>query len=417
MSSCIYPIINSKQIDDESRGGCINTFFTGNPNITQFRNVYQRCTHYRKFPVELKNENENENENGNVTFTINHTEFDKINAISDLTITIKGSSKLRLIDEISQYFERIQIKMGNQVIFELLGKSLMDIFSLYGDIYDKVHSAFRNTGELCIPIQYFMEGNNTFNLYGLKHDLVISCELLRKPKSINCYASGYKLTSDETSRNSLCSERLIWMYSTIIKKDTNEVTLTNINCISDIVVSIPADQVIYTKLNEIPLLRGDHPLLMCYRNSSDTYLYDNRYYYHSDIDPNQMLYSPFGGYITGGSSTKLSFSSKCAETRILLKYKGIIRSKNGNIQIVSGNNPKEHTNFYPLTKLDNNNFIEGYWSSVQSYEGDEDENYPFPQATDIPVDNEFLTKLNNVIKQHECDKIGYFGFSCCRLCE
>jgi hypothetical protein len=63
---------------------------------------------------------------------------------------------------------------------------------------------------------------------------------------------------------------------------------------------------------------------------------------------------------------------------------------------------------YPLTKVDETSYIEGYWRS--SYE----KNYPFPKPTDQPVDSDFLSALKDMMSTNQCNL--YRGFSFCRLC-
>lgn len=77
---------------------------------------------------------------------------------------------------------------------------------------------------------------------------------------------------------------------------------------------------------------------------------------------------------------------------------------------------------YPLTKVSEMEYIEGYW-----YDSDYPEKlYPFPKETDIMVDYEFLEKLDKVMQHMWVDrfKLGgsncvvrdYMGYSKCRLC-
>lgn len=75
----------------------------------------------------------------------------------------------------------------------------------------------------------------------------------------------------------------------------------------------------------------------------------------------------------------------------------------------------KHINYYPLTKVSNDTFIEGYWHNRQ-LDNSGNPIYPFPLATETKVDPQFLTKLQHVImKKASVDY--YFGYSRCRLCD
>lgn len=79
--------------------------------------------------------------------------------------------------------------------------------------------------------------------------------------------------------------------------------------------------------------------------------------------------------------------------------------------------------FYPLTKLKDNSFVEGYWFSNDS---NESKHYPFPKATSEPVDPNFIDKLETIMSfgltgsskqtDNRVTIESYFGSSECRLC-
>ncbi len=96
---------------------------------------------------------------------------------------------------------------------------------------------------------------------------------------------------------------------------------------------------------------------------------------------------------------------------------------------------KPNTNGYPLTKVSNTEYIEGYWRSSNTYKcicNDANRNYPVPIPSNAPNDNAFLQKLDQVIKlldrldiqerqQYKLldsnYKVTYLGYSNCRLCQ
>lgn len=97
------------------------------------------------------------------------------------------------------------------------------------------------------------------------------------------------------------------------------------------------------------------------------------------------------------------------------------RSKQFDVMILSNGRqvPVDKSNFYPLTRISENFFVEGYWFSNDS---NETKKYPFPKSTFDLVDSKFIDKLQTLMtEQNNTDKRitveSYFGSSVCRICE
>jgi len=73
---------------------------------------------------------------------------------------------------------------------------------------------------------------------------------------------------------------------------------------------------------------------------------------------------------------------------------------------------KINNNTYPLIKVSDSEFIEGYWKSSLPF----DKDYPIPNKTNISVNKMFLNKLSELTA---IDAMGlhYNGHSKCRICE
>lgn len=68
-------------------------------------------------------------------------------------------------------------------------------------------------------------------------------------------------------------------------------------------------------------------------------------------------------------------------------------------------------NHYPLTKLSENVYVEGYWSN------EENPQYPTPfERKNVTIDRYFINKLKNAGKYIKVDEKIYRGFSKCRIC-
>lgn len=76
---------------------------------------------------------------------------------------------------------------------------------------------------------------------------------------------------------------------------------------------------------------------------------------------------------------------------------------------------KINNNTYPLVKVSNSEFIEGYWFPSSPSDKDYDIGYPVPIKTNIPIDEIFLNKLCLMSNKHAM-KLHYNGYSKCRIC-
>lgn len=73
-------------------------------------------------------------------------------------------------------------------------------------------------------------------------------------------------------------------------------------------------------------------------------------------------------------------------------------------------NQEHKGNTYPLTKISESKYIEGYWFQKNNI------NYPIPKCGSVPVSKLFIQKLQKVMKSDLVKEKVYLGFSRCRLC-
>jgi len=73
-------------------------------------------------------------------------------------------------------------------------------------------------------------------------------------------------------------------------------------------------------------------------------------------------------------------------------------------------------NTYPLTKVSDNEYIEGYWFPLNPNESDFEQMYPKPKQQKTFVSTEFLDKLK-LLTENNAIAIQYYGSSMCRLCK
>ena len=87
-------------------------------------------------------------------------------------------------------------------------------------------------------------------------------------------------------------------------------------------------------------------------------------------------------------------------------------NKNENIDDII-NEICELTDTYPLVKINNTHYVEGYWFSLDLL----NEFYPIPIITNDKNDQVFLNKLHDIIFNDLLPMTQFAGFSTCRLCD
>jgi hypothetical protein len=87
----------------------------------------------------------------------------------------------------------------------------------------------------------------------------------------------------------------------------------------------------------------------------------------------------------------------------LVKYRGCLTER-------------KNENYYPLTKISETKFIEGYWFPNEPSDADYDTLYPKPKNSAEPVPANFIEKLE-FLTNTKAKKESFMGSSICRICE
>lgn len=401
----LYDMTKIASLDDDGHSGDAVQFI-GQPQVTLFKQVYRRPTHYRKFPVELRRING--------IFTIDHNEYVDINTINGLIIVFKVDN----YDSFEQAFSLINlvtVKIGETIIFQMDGPSILSILKLYPTMYTKSVETYKS-GQLIVPIQYFLTLNYPLNLCYFDENMTIDCI---SKYDVKCFCHGFKLTETECQQFKMGEDAtLIWQYLTVTKNNCDEITLDYPICMSELIVKTNDNEEHQIQLDGINLLNNKHPLI---EYNKQIITEDNVYYYLSQLgldDNDHNLCGPFGGFILGKPSTKLTIAPQCTQLCLLIRFKSQLININHKARLGHrfAKTKPNYDNFYPLTKKTDNHYIEGYWYADLLY----DESLgklPFPKQTDVSVDGKFLDKLIAVTNSKICQTKAYFGFSTCRLCD
>jgi hypothetical protein len=415
-TSCqqLYNMVKNVTLDDDDKNNCAQEFI-GNPQVTLFTRVVRRPTHYRKFPMELRKIS-----NG---FTIDHKEYNEINAITNLIIVFT-TDNYQTFDEAMSFVTHVTVTIGNTSLFDVDGAGLLTILKLYPELYAKSLGLYKH-GKIIIPLQYFLMQDVPLVL--CRFDENFSVTFVSKYNA-DCFCNGYKLTDTEYNRfKENDSETYIWQYLLTEKTQCDSIILDSPICISELIVK-PIDQTEYTiRLNDIPLLSTRHPLM-----EYDTSLIkeENTYYYLSQICTHTRVEDPFGGFIIGQESTKLVISPKCPQMRLIIRFRSHLRDFGTKVSLshLTHALKPNYDHFYPLTKIREGHYVEGYWYAGTDAEVSlvvdgqkltcdmREYQLPFPKQTETAVNEKFLQKLLEVQTAPSCKKEDYFGFSGCRLC-
>lgn len=405
-----------------------------NPQNTYFKKLVsqQVPTHFRCWLKTIKSDS-------NIV-QIDKKDYIHINAIANLLVIVKFPRFTIHYDEVFKRIQKVTFKIGDKTIIELDGWAVLELLKKHPDLYEKTMNTFNNgninykISELAIPLQYFMMDKNHLITNSFDDSIYIAVESSIEGYKIDCSFECIKFTKEEYKRyNFSASETYISTY--YIKKyklteDVLEIPLNMPIMIRDITLFTYQD--ISANFDGIDLLKGDETVLNYYNIVVPS---DCSYYYnYSPLMNNKgldNLSNPTTGFTFGDKDKKLTVilnkrmkasPTDCVLTEdyddvyLIIRHDNILANPDRKPAFVC--KPHEvkpnYDNFYPLTKNKNGTFIEGYWYSDGLYE-EQLHSYPFPKATNLPVDKNFIEKLKRLtIGCLDCTH--YFGCSHCRIC-
>ena len=180
--------------------------------------------------------------------------------------------------------------------------------------------------------------------------------------------------------------------------------------IRDISVKIINGATNKVTIDDRPLTKTSDPFYThyvnkCVRKNNISYIFSSTL--AGRIDGNEIL----TGHLQGKQTKNIvvcNSTKKGEKLKLLLviKYDNFI-GNNGTMYFKYGFEAADISNSssYPLTKISEDEYVEGYWiSKTRKYiTPTSEQKYPFPKEGTIDVDNEFLTKLDAIIKSSISD--------------
>lgn len=347
------------------------------PDKTIFRSICDTSlTEFRRFIKEITIE-------PNVKYTFSDTEY---HAINDLTIFGIHNAHF--------YIDDNEIFSVNKSIYG-------DIIKLYPD---------RNSNEYMYFQYVFMLNNFLFTVKKSKLSIMIEND---KPVKISFEAT---LLSDAEYRvKKYCANEYVVMMHSIENLDLN-VGLNKFNFGYDLALidsiylteyedNVSLENMSYVNSNNphVNVIKSEENTFTKYLRSQPSYLdktlcrYSGLYYPKCDwklqIETKELHTSRI---INIFHNTLIDSGTYC----LPLKYIDVSKLSN-----------------YPLTKLNDTEYVEGYWfPKHQKYLSEQQKKYPYPMASD-KVDNEIIEKINKLIEDNKLEMTSSLGSSTCRLCD
>ncbi len=375
---------------------------SNNPNTTFNKNTFKHlnATRHNKFLInDFLTDIINDNDNTIINYTFNKNKYHLIN---DLILYISPN--------ISKFDFKIELLNNN-------------ISRLYFD--STIYSLLNPNEEfkkINISKMFFRNQNHKLPIISEKDNFSFKITIFEPKLYINQWSmylqfNAYFLSNEEKNKMKLTPSEIL----------VNTYSLLNITENNTVLPNIPFYHILYStdsklfleKLNasfnesnnNINLVPFDYFNLgnsLLYNKCDDLYLFDEC------IERTDNWYYPWNSIFT--------VDHLFSYNNLLLVHPNVMRLNDGIGKLRFSMNPinKSEISNYPLTKINNNSFIEGYWMSndefkIIHYNNDKniDTLYPYPLETNN-IDNDFIYELNNLISK--CEKKSFLGPSNCRIC-
>jgi hypothetical protein len=377
---------------------------------TRFKNIYSKFwTHYNCFQEQIKY-----NENNKIEYTISDING---NVVKDISIEYK---KTEYSD--NDYFDIIiQSETRTKKLFSFSFGDLMHMIKYRKPkLYEKISAIKNKTEKIILPIGNMIFENSFLTLpesfsFKIIHS---STENIINPTIL--YQKYYIATAEQNRNNILITDFINNFYTMQINLDsTGQYTFVFEDIASPIINFLIKSEA--NNIKSVVLESNDnvHEIL-----KSNTLLDYNNVLHDTNFDPENkydIFFQNFGdvydfgyaaGKFYGTPSKKLIISGeKNKSITIIFNYMTEIHAGKDHLTVrelfvIKPN----YDNYYPLTKKNVNEYVEGYWFNSN----DEQRLLPFPKKTDVNVDTDFLEKLEITMSKYK--PIMYFGPSGCRIC-
>lgn len=387
------------------------SFYSKNPSMTCFKKVTNlRPTHHNRWTQIFDYLLERE------IHLFNDDSFNNIHLYSNLSLIITfPDNSISFLDALDR-ITNITVHLDGLEVLNMNGYIIHKIIGLNNDALKKIKKVWKHKNQLIIPIQSLLFGEESYLPNNISIDISFSSlEDVIASIGITCV---YLTDEEKRQFNFSIQEFVINRFHYHTSKTQN----------IPIDVMLPIKTIIL--LSETRIDANVDFMKFC--NSSYNYFNDNMtletdvYYLHSVVDtvrdypcgkiiPNEKIIT-----IKPDPSDSLNISGELMFTVIYcchdyLQFSPALGEQNANIKFLGLLLKKENNNTYPLTKISETEFIEGYWFPLNPCDNDYNIGYPKPIVTDTPVCQRFLDKLKLIT--NSAKKNDYFGWSKCRICK
>ena len=388
-------------------------FYSKNPTSTIFKKNYSfRLTHYNKW-TQLYDFGLSRDIHIVDMYTKN------IHMYNNLSLILTFGINLEIVTAFS-FLTFISLKIGNLVTINLPGHIIYEIICMNYKNKKKIAKILKHKNQLIIPLQTLISQNDLY--ISANHNIEIHYKY--KPEAdhwINNVSVGLVsvyLTSEEKRRYQFCGQEYManrYYFERHRIEKISKIAVPVLLPIKTIII-IPKNPNYTIDIN----IEFRNFIRSSYNYFSDGIdIHSNNYYMnllipHAELTTNNI---PPGKLITKNKNLYLDIKTDNPnEITIIYCCHDYLRMESDCVQYGGCLVNRINENYYPLTKISENKFIEGYWFPLEPTDKDYDISYPKPISSIEPISIDFTNKLillTNTVATTE----SYYGSSTCRLCQ
>ena len=382
--------------------------YSGNPKITIFKKRYlERPTHFNKWSYVY-------DFGTSKNLCISDMYQKNIHIYSNLSLIITFNESLDIKTAFSCLYN-VYFRIGSLVAMCLDGSSIYEILRLNYQCIKKIKKVLKHTNQLIIPLQTFVTHEDSFitasHTVEIKYEIAPGYQMKNTSVGLTCVY----LTSSEEIRYRFCSEEYM----------ANRYYVEKHRIINDTKITIPVMLPIKTII-VIPKNKNNRMDIGIefrkFIRSTDNHFADDIDYQSNNYYLNLLCEQSTNNIPTGKlfpTNKNLHIDIKAVnpdEITIIYCCHDYLRIGPEYVAFGGLLVKRVNENHYPLTKVSENKFIEGYWFPSDPSDYDYDVSYPIPVPTVEPVSIEFMAKLELLTKTVATEN-AYHGPSPCRLCD
>jgi hypothetical protein len=396
-------------IDNDCNAFPLNVY-SGNPTSTIFRQVYSgRSTHFNKWTKII-------DFGLSKILHISDLYSENIHVYNNLCLMITFKHKIS-VDEAFEQLANITFKINNLVVLNVTGIILYEILRTDYTTIKKINKILKSKKQLIIPLQSLICNKKAYFPAHCDIDISFGTYISTPISNVSVGLTCIYLTTEENNRFKYYSHEYManqFYFEKHQIENEAQIPISVLLPIETLIMICTNNAEIKAKIEFREFSKSPYNYF-----SDGIDLDSNNYYLNSLIpdDNNNVNKIPTGKIITKDKNLFIDIKSD-KPTVITLIYccHNYLQICEKNTQFQHLLKAKEHNgNHYPLTKISDNEFIEGYWFAINPSNEDYENMYPKPLPTDDLVDVDFINKLE-LLTDKIAETVNYLGCSTCRLC-